>query len=139
MLGTEIGAEGDARRERADAIAQGDQLPPASNARSTAGDMGFGQVNGAEQGNPDRSEGQRDQLQQERNQEFSSGQPDLLNIARTSGGAASTNPTGNQDKITSTGNTNPSDLLAQAGTSAGQPTGTGAFDGEVSRDAPTNA
>lgn len=135
VLGTELGAEADARRERGDAIAQGDQLPPSDNSRSTAGQLGFGAVNGAEQGFQDRSAGQRDELQQERNQEFQSGQPDLKNIARTSGGAAATNPIGNDYQ--SSGNTNPSELLGRVSQSAGQPSGTGAYTGEIARDADT--
>lgn len=135
MLGTEIGAEGDARRERADAIAQGDQLPPVDNQRSTAGQMGFGQLNGAEQGFQDRSAGQRNDLQSERNQEMHSNVPDLKNIARTSGGAAATNPVGGD--FQSSGNTNPSELLGRVGQSAGQPSGTGAYTGEIARDADT--
>ncbi|CAO1624810.1 unnamed protein product [Sympodiomycopsis kandeliae] len=135
VLGTEIGAETDMLKERQDAIAQGEQLPPSSTSRGTAGQLGFGMQSGADQGFQDRSAGQRDDLQSERNQEFSSGQPDLRNIARTSGGSAATNPTGSD--FSSTGNANPSELLGRVGQSAGQPSGTGAYDGEIARDADT--
>ncbi|CAO1633071.1 unnamed protein product [Parajaminaea phylloscopi] len=139
VLGTEIGAESDARRERIQAEKEGDQFPPTNTARNTAGDLGFGQSNGADLGVTTPGQEGRDQLQQQRNSEFAKGVPDLAKIAQTSGGSAAHQPTFDQDKIISSGQTNPSDLLNQVGQSQGQPTRTGAFDGEVTRDAPTNA
>lgn len=141
MLGTELGAESDARRDRAQALAEGDSLPPSDpsttsgTGASGAGNLGFGVPNGAEQGFSDRSAGQRGDLQSERNQEFHSGQPDLRNIARTSGGIAATNPLSND--ATSTANKAPGQVLEGVGRSTGQPSGTGAYDGEIARDADT--
>ena len=137
-MGVEIGGESDARREREDAIAQGDSLPPHSTARSTAGDLGIGQLNGQDAGVSSLpSQDQRESDQQTRNQNYSSGQPDLATIARTS--AASVVHNSQIGDTTSSGATNPSELLGQVGTSSGQPSGTNSFNGEVTRDAPTNA
>lgn len=73
VLGTEFGAEADARRERAQAIAEGDKLPPnpagVDGRTSDAGNLGFGQLTGAEKGFSDLpSNGQRQQNQEQRNQ-----------------------------------------------------------------------
>lgn len=138
-LGVEMGAESDARREREDAIAQGDKLPEHTTARSDAGALGFGQQNGAEQGVPSFNENERSGMQETRNKEVhSKGPPNLATIAKTSGASGSTNPTANQDNITSTGNRAPGEILETASRSRGQPDGTGATDGQVTRDAPTN-
>lgn len=139
-LGNEIGGESDARRERIQALREGDDLPGSVNTnRNTAGDLGAGQLNGSEQGVSTPGLGERQNNQQERNSQMQSGQPDLAAIARTSNATADNNPNRNRDNVQSSGATNPSDLLNKVGQNQGAPTRTGAEqDGEVTRDAPTN-
>ncbi|PWN27963.1 hypothetical protein BDZ90DRAFT_158143 [Jaminaea rosea] len=139
-LGNEIGGEADARRERLQALAEGDKLPPANSTRNTAADLGAGQLNGQDQGISAPSMQERQGAQQERNSEMQSGQPDLLNIARNSNATADNAPNRNRDDVQSTGAANPSDLLNRVGQHQGVPSRTGAEqDGEILRDAPTNA
>lgn len=140
MLGMEICAELDARRDRVQAEKEGDQLPPFNTAHNTAGDLGFGQSNGADTGVTTPGQEKRDELQSQRNSELFKAVPDLGKIAQSSAGSAAHNPTLDPDNVRSTGQTNPFNLLNQASLSQAQPTRTGgAFDVEMTRDAPTKA
>ena len=71
-LGNEMGAEGDAQRERAQAIREGDILPPSSNtADGSSGGLGFGQQSGYEKGYSDNpSMRERDDMQASKNDEW---------------------------------------------------------------------
>jgi hypothetical protein len=76
-LGNEMGAEGDAQRERSKAIREGDVLPEQtySNDSGTAGGLGFGQQNGYEKGMSDNpSMGERESMQDDKNQSWQTDQ-----------------------------------------------------------------
>lgn len=76
-LGTEIGAEQDARRERAQATREGEVLPAidAGQGSQEAGELGFGQQSGFEKGMGDTpSFQQREQAQDNKNSEWGSHQ-----------------------------------------------------------------
>lgn len=139
VLGTEMGAESDARRERQQAVAEGDKLPPANTDRTSAGALGFGQSNGADAGVPLPSGETRQNQQKERNAEANKSVPNLAKIAQTSNASGAHNAQADPQNVTSSGQTNPSDMLGRVGKSAGQPSGVGAFNGEVTGGAPTNA
>lgn len=138
-LGSEIGAERDARRELAQAQREGDSIPSTTtNASSNAADLGFGQLNGAEQGISTPGAEKRDQLQTQRNSEFNKDQPDLRKLAASSAGSAAHNALGGEAK--SSGAQQPDDILETVGRSTGTESGTGAVgtgEIEVGRDAST--
>lgn len=146
-LGSEIGAERDARREIAQARAEGESipstLPPFSVTNPSgvsAAELGFGQLNGADQGISTPGQEKRDEMQTERNAEFGKDQPDLRKLAANSAGSASHTSAGGD--VRSTGARNPDELLETAGRSVGTETGTGAAgqgEIEVGRDATTSA
>ncbi|UZJ52301.1 hypothetical protein CBS101457_001621 [Exobasidium rhododendri] len=127
-LGNEIGAEGDARRERAKAIQEGDTLPPLDQSNDgTAGSLGFGQQSGYEKGMGDNpSHAEREGMQGDKNEEWQSGKPDLASIAKSSGGSAAYNPTSDPDSVVSSANETPSQMLNQVGRSEGTESGYGA-------------
>jgi len=148
ILGTEIGAERDARRELAAARREGEDIPgPADPNPSTtsAAALGFGQLNGADQGVSTPGQEKRDQMQSERNTEFNKAQPDLRKLAANSAGSASSTTQGaDAEQYKSTGSRDPDELLETAGRSTGTESGTGAAgndNGEikVGRDATTTA
>lgn len=145
MLGTEIGAERDARRELAQARREGDDIPASAPTASNGGSdsaaaLGFGQLNGAEQGISTPGQEKRDQMQTERNSEFQKDQPDLRTLAATSAASAA-NPHHNEQHRSS-GASAPEDLLNTVARSTGTESGTGAATAgeiEVGRDATTSA
>ncbi|GAC92453.1 potential RNA Pol II transcription elongation factor [Pseudozyma hubeiensis SY62] len=137
-LGSEIGAERDARRELAQAQREGDSIPTSTTTSSNAADLGFGQLNGAEQGISTPGAEKRDQLQNQRNTEFNKDQPDLRKLAASSAGSAAHNPLGGEAK--SSGAQQPDDILETVSRSTGTESGTGAVgtgEIEVGRDAST--
>ena len=74
-LGTEMGAEGDAARDRAQALREGDVLPPRNDNTTTAGDLGFGQQSGYEKGMSDNpSYEERQEFQSNKNESWKSGE-----------------------------------------------------------------
>lgn len=138
-LGSEIGAERDARREIAQAQREGDNISGPTNPNASAASLGFGQLNGAEQGISTPGQEKRDAMQSERNQEFSQDQPDLRKLAASSAGSAAHNQIGGGD-FKSTGARQPEDVLETVGRSTGTESGTGAVGAgeiEVGRDAST--
>ncbi|CDS01008.1 hypothetical protein, partial [Sporisorium scitamineum] len=138
-LGSEVGAERDARRDLAQARAEGDSIPSAPPANAPAATLGFGQLNGAEQGISTPGSEKRDQMQTERNKEIHKQQPDLSKIAANSAGSASHNQV-TEEGQKSTGARAAGDLLETVGRSTGTETGTGAARVgviEVGRDAST--
>ncbi|SPO28081.1 uncharacterized protein UTRI_04471_B [Ustilago trichophora] len=144
-LGSEIGAERDARREIAAAIREGDDIPSSTTTSTSAAALGFGQLNGAEQGISTPGQEKRDAMQSERNQEFHKDQPDLRKLAANSAGSASHTSTGGAEQFRSSGAKQPDELLETVGRSVGTESGTGAATGgaggevEVGRDASTTA
>ncbi|KAJ9473988.1 putative RNA Pol II transcription elongation factor [Pseudozyma hubeiensis] len=137
-LGSEIGAERDARRELAQAQREGDSIPTSTTSGTNAADLGFGQLNGAEQGIFTPGAEKRDQLQNQRNSEFNKDQPDLRKLAASSAGSAAHNVLGGEAK--SSGAQQPDDILETVGRSTGTESGTGAVgtgEIEVGRDAST--
>lgn len=84
-LGNEIGAEGDAQRDRAQAIREGDILPDQEGSRNnsgTAGDLGFGQQTGYEKGMSDNpSYSQRENMQSNKNESWQSDQRKCIEVA----------------------------------------------------------
>lgn len=77
-LGIEMGGEADARRERDQAVAEGDIIPPSAQGTTSAGQLGFGQLNGQEQGIQTPGAEARDQQQQDRNSEWQSNQRECI-------------------------------------------------------------
>lgn len=80
-LGNEMGAEADARRERAQALAEGERLPAqpphggSDTATNNSGNLGFGQLTGAERGFSDLpSDDQRNKNQGTHNAAWQSDQ-----------------------------------------------------------------
>ncbi|EPQ25969.1 uncharacterized protein PFL1_06424 [Pseudozyma flocculosa PF-1] len=142
-LGNELGGERDARRELAAARREGEDVPPPP-ASNTASDLGFGQLNGAEQGVATPGAEKRDQMQTSRNSEMHKDQPDLRKIAQSSSASAAHNPTTGSAQLHSTGHSRPEDLLDTVQRSTGTESGTGAAGAksgagvEVGRDAATN-
>ncbi|SNX85176.1 uncharacterized protein MEPE_03885 [Melanopsichium pennsylvanicum] len=144
ILGIEIGAERDARRELAQARREGDDIPvPSSNPTgASAAELGFGQLNGAERGISTPGQEKRDQMQDERNNEFHKDQPDLRKLAANSAGSASNTSTGGAEQYKSTGASQPDEILETAARSTGTESGTGATGAgeiEIGRDATTSA
>ncbi|SOV06980.1 uncharacterized protein UDID_05800 [Ustilago sp. UG-2017a] len=148
ILGTEIGAERDARRELAAARRDGEDIPGLadSNPSSTsAAALGFGQLNGADQGISTPGQEKRGQMQTERNAEFNKAQPDLRKLAASSASSASNTTQGaGEEQYRSSGSRNPDELLETASRSTGTESGTGAAGNgtgeiEVGRDATTTA
>ncbi|PWN38761.1 hypothetical protein IE81DRAFT_327170 [Ceraceosorus guamensis] len=140
ILGTEIGGQADARRERAQAIKEGDVLPPGTEAHANAGQLGFGGYSGADAGVQEPSRGERQQLQQERNEEWKgSDAPDLGAIARSSAASGAHNAANRsaEGDFTMSGNRRQDELLDTVGRSIGTESGTGAHDGSITRDAGT--
>ena len=145
-LGIELGGEGDARRERARALAEGDALPPLESTNIPRNPQAaYGMPNGQDLGVSTPGEEARDKMQSVRDNEFhkSGGAPDLSKIARTSQASSAHNPLHNQDNIVSTANRQPGEMLDTVGRSTGTESGTGAAgqDGagtiEIGRDAPS--
>ncbi|PWZ03674.1 hypothetical protein BCV70DRAFT_21785 [Testicularia cyperi] len=142
-LGSEIGAERDARRELQQAVREGDDIPP-PNTNAASHSLGFGQLNGFDQGLNTPGEEARDKMQEIRNSEIDKDQPDLRTLARNSAGSASHHQV-NQSAYQSTGASDPSNILESVSRSQGTESGTGsagiqggASNVEVGRDAPTN-
>ncbi|EST08047.1 hypothetical protein PSEUBRA_002443 [Kalmanozyma brasiliensis GHG001] len=136
-LGSEIGAERDARREILQAQREGDDIAGPTDASANASSLGFGQLNGAEQGISTPGQEKRDQMQQERNQEVHKAQPDLRKIAANSAGSASHTSGG---EARSSGGKDANELLETVSRSTGTESGTGAAkvgEIEIGRDAST--
>lgn len=137
-LASEIGAERDARREIAQARREGDEISGPTNPGAPAAALGFGQLNGSDQGISTPGQEKRDQMQNTRNAEFSKDQPDLHKLAANSAGSASHTSAGGD--VRSSGAKNPDELLETVGRSTGTESGTGAARAgeiEIGRDATT--
>ncbi|PWN53989.1 hypothetical protein IE53DRAFT_64638 [Violaceomyces palustris] len=128
-LASEMAATSDARRDRAQAISQGDVLPPLDIDPTPTTRMGFGLLSGYEQGLANTpGEDERKRLQGQRNQEFAKEQPDLGELARTSAGKGAQNSSASTSKeLTSSGTSRPIDIFQTAASSRGVDNGTGAW------------